>query len=268
MPRGSWDTTERALAQQLNEVEPAWTVWYGVGSRRFFAIATWGTSTPLIVEGRSIDEVRVLMREVESESPPYAEHVPHVPAPTSQTHVLTTPTPHGASMTRTPDGLRTVTWDIPHDLAAVGKARHMANEVLTGWGLSDLADDVVLVIGELLSNAVSHGAPPIRLSLWATADDLCVRVTDHGPEAPRHLDLGPHAVHGRGLPIFAALAGARPYGHDGERPPRRRKRELPDQALVAPSPRSNLLAGTLAETQARRSIVLWSSFRSVRRRTG
>ncbi|MEU9890383.1 ATP-binding protein [Sphaerisporangium sp. NPDC051011] len=111
-------------------------------------------------------------------------------------------------MTRTPDGLRTVTWDIPHDLAAVGKARHMAGDVLTGWGLDYLADDVVLVIGELLSNAVSHGAPPIRLSLWATADDLCVRVTDHGPEAPRHLDLGPDAVHGRGLPIVAALAGA------------------------------------------------------------
>ncbi|MEU9888134.1 ATP-binding protein [Sphaerisporangium sp. NPDC051011] len=36
--------------------------------------------------------------------------------------------------------------------------------------------------------------------------ELCVRVTDHGPDLPRHLDLGMDAVHGRGLLIVAALA--------------------------------------------------------------
>ncbi|WP_214408397.1 ATP-binding protein [Sphaerisporangium fuscum] len=104
------------------------------------------------------------------------------------------------------DGLRTVCWDLPHDLAVVGKARKMVVERLTSWGLSDRSDDVVLVVGELLGNAISYGAPPIRISLWASSEDLCVRVTDHGADRPRHLDLGVEAVHGRGLPIVAALA--------------------------------------------------------------
>ncbi|GII61359.1 hypothetical protein Skr01_14440 [Sphaerisporangium krabiense] len=82
----------------------------------------------------------------------------------------------------------------------------MAGEVLVRWGYGDLADDVILVIGELLGNAVSHGAPPFRLSLWATTSDLCVRVTDHGLGIPRRLHLTLEAVHGRGLSIVAALA--------------------------------------------------------------
>ncbi|MEU8267562.1 ATP-binding protein [Sphaerisporangium sp. NPDC049002] len=59
---------------------------------------------------------------------------------------------------------------------------------------------------ELLGNAISYGAPPIRLSMWATAGDLYIRVTDHGPGEPRCLDLGLDAVHGRGLVIVASLA--------------------------------------------------------------
>ncbi|MEU9888249.1 ATP-binding protein [Sphaerisporangium sp. NPDC051011] len=60
--------------------------------------------------------------------------------------------------------------------------------------------------GELLANAVTYGEPPIRLSMWMGNGELCVRVTDHGPELPRHLRLGAWAVHGRGLVIVAALA--------------------------------------------------------------
>ncbi|MET8157907.1 ATP-binding protein [Sphaerisporangium sp. NPDC005289] len=101
--------------------------------------------------------------------------------------------------------VRTVCWDVAHDPAAVSGARKLVREVLDTWGLGGLADDVVLVVGELLGNAITHGAPPIRLSLWGTAEDLCVRVTDHGAGRPRHLALETEAVHGRGLPIIAAL---------------------------------------------------------------
>ncbi|WP_344934070.1 ATP-binding protein [Sphaerisporangium flaviroseum] len=105
-----------------------------------------------------------------------------------------------------PDGLRTVCWDLPHDPSMVGRARTMVNDTLTRWALSHLADDVVLVAGELLANAVNYGAPPVRLSLWASADGLCLRVTDHGTGRPRHLDLGIESIHGRGLTIVSALA--------------------------------------------------------------
>ncbi|MGW4422177.1 ATP-binding protein [Streptosporangium sp. NPDC004631] len=108
----------------------------------------------------------------------------------------------------TPDGLRTVCWDLPHDSSVVGKARGMVREILTRWALPGLADDVVLVVGELLANAITYGDPPVRLSVWAGTDELCVRVTDHGPDRPRHLGLDVEAVHGRGLTIVEALTDA------------------------------------------------------------
>ncbi|MFC6081765.1 ATP-binding protein [Sphaerisporangium aureirubrum] len=103
-------------------------------------------------------------------------------------------------------GLRIVCWDLPGDLSMVGKTRVMVREVLTAWALSSIADDVVLAAGELLANAIVYGEPPVVLSLWLGAADLCVRVTDHGPGLPRHLDLDIEAAHGRGLSIVAALA--------------------------------------------------------------
>ncbi|MFD0888865.1 ATP-binding protein [Streptosporangium algeriense] len=106
----------------------------------------------------------------------------------------------------TQDGLRTACWDLPYDLSIVGGARRSVGAVLDSWGLTRVTDDVVLVTGELLANAITHGEPPIRLSLWLGAGELCVRVTDHGPDRPRHLDLGVEAVHGRGLGIVDALA--------------------------------------------------------------
>ncbi|MFC4531548.1 ATP-binding protein [Sphaerisporangium dianthi] len=211
VPKG-WDAAERATAEHIDQLEPTWAVWYGVGSRRFYAVATWPAPVPLMVEARSADELRDLMREAEVTSLTSRDIDPRPrvrwqPMNPGRTPKLTALSPQGASMIETPDGLRTVSWDLPHELAAVGKARHMANEVLIAWDLAHLADDVVLVIGELLGNAISHGAPPIRLSLWSTSGELSVRVTDHGPGTPRRLDLGLDADHGRGLPIVAALAG-------------------------------------------------------------
>jgi anti-sigma regulatory factor (Ser/Thr protein kinase) len=71
-------------------------------------------------------------------------------------------------MPDTSDGLRTVCWDLPHDLSMVGRTRAMVSQVLTAWALHDFVDDVVLVVGELLANAIVHGEPPVRLSLWTT----------------------------------------------------------------------------------------------------
>ncbi len=107
----------------------------------------------------------------------------------------------------TPDGPRTECRDLPCDPAVTGEARRIARDTFTAWGLpADLVEDVVLVVGELVANATVYGEPPIRLSLWAMAEEICVRVTDHGPGRPRRLHLSQEAVHGRGLAIGEALA--------------------------------------------------------------
>ncbi|MEO3808542.1 ATP-binding protein [Sphaerisporangium sp. B11E5] len=193
-------------------MEPAWSIWYGVGSRRFYAVATWSSPCPLLLKASTAEELRHLMREAERTAPYLL--VPR--AATSDTAVGASPvprsthtphlTPHGAPMSETHhDDLRMACWDLTDDPSMIGEIRAMVREVLTTWTLSDLADDVILAVGELLANAVTYGRPPIRLSLWLTSTDLTVRVTDHDSGLPRHLDLDIEAVHGRGLTIVKSL---------------------------------------------------------------
>ncbi|GAA3831425.1 hypothetical protein GCM10022226_60690 [Sphaerisporangium flaviroseum] len=59
-----WDLAKQAAAAQLDQLEPIWCVLYGVGSRRFHAIAVWHT-TPLRVEATTVQDLRELMREAE-----------------------------------------------------------------------------------------------------------------------------------------------------------------------------------------------------------
>jgi anti-sigma regulatory factor (Ser/Thr protein kinase) len=96
--------------------------------------------------------------------------------------------------------------ELPCDRAIVAEARGMVRRTLAGWGLPDLTGDVALMVSELVTNAIVHGAPPILLSVRAGDGTLRVKVTDHGTGRPRRLDLGRNCDHGRGLMIVEALA--------------------------------------------------------------
>ncbi|WP_329085678.1 MULTISPECIES: ATP-binding protein [unclassified Streptosporangium] len=199
-----WDREQREVAALLDQAEVGWLVMYGVGGRRFYAIAVGGE--PLVVQAGTAEELCALMRETEEAEPATPSGVRLVP----ESHGQTESHWHGQGdpmIAGTPDGLRTVCWDIPRDPATVGEARRMTRDTFTGWGLpSEFVDDVVLVVGELVANATVYGEAPIRLSLWSMARGVCVRVTDHGSGRPRLLDLGQDASHGRGLAIVEALA--------------------------------------------------------------
>ncbi|MEU9887231.1 hypothetical protein [Sphaerisporangium sp. NPDC051011] len=60
-----WDVAKKAAAAQVDQMEPCWSVSYGVGSRRFLAIAVWHVPAPLRVEAATVEELRELMREAE-----------------------------------------------------------------------------------------------------------------------------------------------------------------------------------------------------------
>ncbi|MGW4424939.1 hypothetical protein [Streptosporangium sp. NPDC004631] len=61
--RRLWDGPARAQAEQLAQAWPSWTVLYGVGSRRFYALATWQVSEPLMVEAATAEELERRMYE-------------------------------------------------------------------------------------------------------------------------------------------------------------------------------------------------------------
>ena len=98
---------------------------------------------------------------------------------------------------------------------SAGKARRSARTVLSAWGLQALAEDVDLVVSELITNALLHtglgpgGAPtPVRLELELAGKALTCRVVDSSPLPPQPEEADHDAESGRGLILVEALADA------------------------------------------------------------
>lgn len=96
-------------------------------------------------------------------------------------------------------------WELPADPSVTAKCRALVREALTEWSLHDLIDDVVIVVSELLGNALIHGDPPIHLALRADQGTLTGSVSDGGAGWPRLRTAGPELENGRGLRIVTAL---------------------------------------------------------------
>ncbi|GAA3191601.1 ATP-binding protein [Actinocorallia longicatena] len=115
---------------------------------------------------------------------------------------------------RAPGGdARAVAWEFPADLRAPSRARNLTRGELAAWKLTDSADidDVVLIVDELVANAVVHGRGPIRLRLLLDGLMLRGEISDHSPvAAPTNTRTSREedAEDGRGLLLVAALAAA------------------------------------------------------------
>ncbi|MEU9057177.1 ATP-binding protein [Streptomyces sp. NPDC048384] len=110
----------------------------------------------------------------------------------------------------------TLTRDLEHAPRSVGRARHLTREFL-GLSDTDAAEGVVLVVSELVTNAIEHALPPVMLHLHreTAGNRVWVGVSDGGPTS----DEGAWTSsctddeHGRGLSIVDTLAdthGTRP----------------------------------------------------------
>jgi anti-sigma regulatory factor (Ser/Thr protein kinase) len=68
------------------------------------------------------------------------------------------------------------------DVADPIALRHaVAAELAAVGGPREVVEDFLLAVDETTSNAVRHGAPPVDLRLWTSADRVVCTVTDHGP---------------------------------------------------------------------------------------
>lgn len=78
---------------------------------------------------------------------------------------------------------------VPHAGRSASDVRHALQRELRECGLSDdVVDDAVLVVSELVGNAVRHGAPldggTVRASWWVGPAAVHVEVCDGGPGPP------------------------------------------------------------------------------------
>ncbi|MFD8396046.1 ATP-binding protein [Streptomyces sp. NPDC059680] len=95
------------------------------------------------------------------------------------------------------------------DLRQVGEVRRICGAKLRGWGLEQRVDPALLLLSELVTNAIWHGSGhTISVRLSCTADQMRIEVWGGSvsaltPRAPGLLD-----ENGRGLLLVDAIADA------------------------------------------------------------
>jgi signal transduction histidine kinase/DNA-binding response OmpR family regulator/anti-sigma regulatory factor (Ser/Thr protein kinase) len=107
-----------------------------------------------------------------------------------------------------------LTVHVSQDVSELHDVRRSVQVALKGWGVDErLVEDVVLLVSELVTNAVIHGKPPVELRLRSSSAHLVLEVEDHATYLPRRMRPGSDDEHGRGLQLTALLAsrwGTRP----------------------------------------------------------
>ncbi|MGP3954068.1 ATP-binding protein [Streptomyces sp. 7N604] len=112
------------------------------------------------------------------------------------------------SRQRTGAGLpdRRPSWVVPPDLEGPGRARQITRQQLLSWRLDEHSDTAELLVSELVTNAVTHGAGPVTLSLSRRHGTLLCEVTDGHAALPQLRPQSPDSESGRGLQLLDMLA--------------------------------------------------------------
>jgi anti-sigma regulatory factor (Ser/Thr protein kinase) len=102
------------------------------------------------------------------------------------------------------------------DPVCVGRTRRITTAFLGLWNVrGPLADNIVLVVSELVSNAVEHGEGDVGLRVQYPDNDVRIEVTDGSPTPARMRPAGDDDESGRGLLLVTVLARKWGVTNDG-----------------------------------------------------
>ena len=93
------------------------------------------------------------------------------------------------------------------DLRSAGQARRFLRETLDRWDCEELLDTLLLVVSELVTNAVLHAFSETDVSVQLLPDAVRVNVFDRGGGLPRAKEAERYDTSGRGLAILDAMEG-------------------------------------------------------------
>lgn len=97
---------------------------------------------------------------------------------------------------------------LANELESAASARRFVRERCSEWRLDAVTDDVLLVVSELVTNAVMHAESGAELRLVLTDGSLRIEVVDDGLGAPDPQLAGSEDEHGRGLLLVSVLSEA------------------------------------------------------------
>ncbi|WP_052868530.1 ATP-binding protein [Streptomyces niger] len=103
-----------------------------------------------------------------------------------------------------------VEYALPQEAASARWARRLTSGFLghpaMPDGVSGRVDEAVLIVSELVTNAVRHGNSRCRLRLSAASSGVTIEVHDDDPHTPAVKPLTEDATGGRGMAIVGLLA--------------------------------------------------------------
>jgi anti-sigma regulatory factor (Ser/Thr protein kinase) len=119
----------------------------------------------------------------------------------------------------------TAFWPLSDTLAleavstAVASARLHARMIVGEWAMASVAEDVTLIVSELVANAIVASTdrdgrpkrvddlvPVVHLRLWSDRTRIVIEVWDRSPRSPEVKKQEPDAENGRGLLLVEALS--------------------------------------------------------------
>lgn len=106
------------------------------------------------------------------------------------------------------DALDSASLELPQEPSSPGRARRFVRETLTSWRQEAVVDDALIVVSEMVTNAITHASSSCRLRLSLRPAVVRVEVVDGGAGTP---DVQPPSAteeHGRGLHLIAGLTTA------------------------------------------------------------
>jgi DNA-binding response OmpR family regulator len=103
---------------------------------------------------------------------------------------------------------KVATTELPADTSSPGVARRFVTETLAKWESETVADAALLVVSELVTNAVVHATSAAVLRLGYTDRSIRIEVSDHGSGSPAPLVATDDGEGGRGLLLVAAVSAA------------------------------------------------------------
>lgn len=105
-----------------------------------------------------------------------------------------------------PTRARWTVWRLPD---AVMHARRFTGRTLRSWGVTEEQDVALLVVSELVTNAIAHTQGEVRLDLTLSADRLRIGVNDASPRSPvKPASVDWESTGGRGLLLVEAMSAS------------------------------------------------------------